>query len=304
MQKMRGNETVAIVIATYNRKDYLKDLIDSIRKMSYKDFHIIVVNNSSTDGTQEWLEQQQDITTITQVNSGGAGAFFTGLKYAAEKGYHYTWIMDDDVLVYSDSLLNLVKKANQLKDNFGYLCSKVIDNNNRPCNVPSVNMKKNDTGDVEWNELCEFNLIKVLQASFVSVFFPIKRVIEMGLPYKEFFIWGDDSEYTSRMSKEFDCYLVTDSIVQHRRLSAGILSLAREKDSKRKKNYFYLYRNSLFISKKYKGKLYLCYRYSRAILECLLYLCTFQFSNASIVFRGIMASLFFKPVVVFPCQSK
>lgn len=300
---MVDNCRVAIIIATYNRKVYLCNLIASIRNTDFCDFQLIVINNSSTDGTEEWLTKQPDIITITQENCGGAGAFFTGLKYAAENQYHYAWIMDDDVLVFPNSLSNLVKKAIFLKDNFGYLCSKVVDRNGKPCNIPSINMIKNETGDVSWTEFCEYNLIKVLQASFVSIFIPIKRVVEMGLPYKEFFIWGDDSEYTSRLSSRFDCYLVTDSIVNHLRESASILSLSKEKNNSRRKNYFFLYRNNLFISKKYRGRIYQCYRYGKAIFECLFFLCTFRFSSASIVFRGIIASLFFNPVVEFPCQS-
>ena len=46
---------VATVVVTYNRLSYLKNLIESLRQQTYTDNHIIVINNSSTDGTAEWL---------------------------------------------------------------------------------------------------------------------------------------------------------------------------------------------------------------------------------------------------------
>ena len=74
------------------------EVIDALRKQTYNDYQIVVVNNGSTDGTEKWLSQQRDIITITQENLGGAGGFFAGMKYVAEHGYEYCWIMDDDVL--------------------------------------------------------------------------------------------------------------------------------------------------------------------------------------------------------------
>ena len=89
---------VGIVVVTYNRYELLKEVIDALRQQTYQDFQIIVVNNGSTDGTSNWLSLQEDIITITQRNVGGAGGFYTGMKFVAENGYEFCWIMDDDVI--------------------------------------------------------------------------------------------------------------------------------------------------------------------------------------------------------------
>lgn len=55
----------SIVILTYNKLDYTKLCIESIRKYTEKDsYEIIIVDNNSTDGTVEWLKLQHDIRTI------------------------------------------------------------------------------------------------------------------------------------------------------------------------------------------------------------------------------------------------
>ena len=71
---------VGIVVVTYNRLQLLTEVIDALRKQTYNDYQIVVVNNGATDGTEKWLSQQRDIITITQENLGGAGGFFTGMK--------------------------------------------------------------------------------------------------------------------------------------------------------------------------------------------------------------------------------
>lgn len=52
---------VGIVVVTYNRLLLLKENIESLREQTYTDYKIIVVNNGSTDGTEEWLMYQKDL---------------------------------------------------------------------------------------------------------------------------------------------------------------------------------------------------------------------------------------------------
>jgi len=53
---------IAAVVVTYNRLELLKQCIDSIKNQTRKPDEIIVVNNSSTDGTLEWLNPNKDLT--------------------------------------------------------------------------------------------------------------------------------------------------------------------------------------------------------------------------------------------------
>ena len=101
-------QTVAAVVVTYNRIKLLKECIQSIRTQTRMPEEVIVVNNNSTDGTLEWLNEQKDLTVITQQNLGGAGGFHTGIKTAYEKGYDWVWCMDDDGLPEINALKNLL----------------------------------------------------------------------------------------------------------------------------------------------------------------------------------------------------
>jgi glycosyltransferase involved in cell wall biosynthesis len=48
--------TVSICIPTYNRKDYLKETLASVFAQTYKDYEVVVVDDGSTDGTEEMIK--------------------------------------------------------------------------------------------------------------------------------------------------------------------------------------------------------------------------------------------------------
>ena len=48
-------ESIAIVLITFNRLDMLKDLVEAIKNQTLRADEIFVINNSSTDGTTEWI---------------------------------------------------------------------------------------------------------------------------------------------------------------------------------------------------------------------------------------------------------
>ena len=49
------NPKVSSCIPTYNRKDYLKETLDSVFAQTYKDYEVIVVDDGSIDGTKDML---------------------------------------------------------------------------------------------------------------------------------------------------------------------------------------------------------------------------------------------------------
>ena len=121
---------ITALVVTHNRLSLLQECITGIRLQTIPPISVIVVNNSSTDGTGDWLDSQQDIITVHQPNNGGAWGFYTGIKEAYEMGADWFWVMDDDTIPQPTALEELVKAAEQLNkhedDKFGFLASKVL----------------------------------------------------------------------------------------------------------------------------------------------------------------------------------
>lgn len=293
------NGKVGIVVVTFNRLNLLKEEIEALRKQTYSNFQIVVVNNGSTDETLNWLAEQNDLYIITQANVGGAGGFYTGMKYVAEHDFDFCWIMDDDVICDSTALDELVK-ANNIRNNIGFVCSRVIGIDGNPMNTPVVDDSSINGGYSNWLHYAPFGLIKVKEATFVSVLFSTDIIREMGLPYKEYFIWGDDTEYTMRISSKYDCFVAFNSCVMHKRAIQQKISLATETNSNRLKMHYYRIRNSLYNMKKYYSKKEMRMMRNNLLKLSFRYLIRFDLTRARIIFNAVIDSLNFEPKIEFP----
>lgn len=292
------SKKVATIVVTYNRFALLKECLQSLREQSFSDRDIIVVNNGSTDETQTWLSQQTDLIVINQENVGGAGGFFTGIKYACEHGYEYSWVMDDDVVADKDALANLMKHTDKVN---GFLCSRILCLNGEMGNVPLISSAKSEqTNELLWGEALDDLMLRVDKASFVSVLIPTKVSREVGLPYRDYFIWGDDSEYTQRINCKYPSYMVIDSKVLHKRAIQRTISIFTETNKNRQKMFFYWYRNRIHMQLKFYNKL-LFFSYSH--LEVLKLLLQGKWWQSLVILKACWASLTFHPSVEFPANA-
>lgn len=294
------NQIICIVV-TYNRKKLLKENIESLLAQTYRDFDILIVDNASTDGTYDEIKNFINNNEMKYINTsknlGGAGGFSFGIKYAINHSYNYCWIMDDDTIPQSEALESLVNKSNRLLGKFSFLCSLVkwIDNSICKMNVPGI--------DKKWiyklNDSIE-NLIPVEYCSFVSCFINLRYVKKVGLPIKEFFIYADDYEFTQRLYSEENGYLDTDSVVIHKMTKNNSLNFAEE-SLERINRYVYMYRNSMYISRK-KGFLSILKR----ILICLHDILNIlikdndnKFKKIIIIIIGTTKGVIFNPKIEF-----
>ena len=290
-------KSVAIIVVTYNRLNLLREEIDALRKQTFTDCQIIVINNGSTDNTLDWLNNQSDVITITQENLGGAGGFYTGMKYAVENGYKFCWVMDDDVICESHALEELYK-AYYAKEGIGFVCSNVVGIDGRPMNVPTVAVKLADNGYPDFMDLIEKSMIRVSCATFVSVFLPTNIISLIGLPYKEYFTWGDDTEYTERIASKYPCYVAGLSKVVHKRSIQKGLNFLDEVNPTRLNFYFYKYRN-IGHRLKLKGEglsAFYCEYIKYIIKLCLKR----KWKHAKIICRALLAINGFRPQIMYP----
>lgn len=291
---------VGTIVVTYNRLQLLKEVIDSLRKQTYQNHQIIVINNGSTDNTLNWLNAQKDIITITQANLGGAGGFYTGMKYVAEHGYEYCWVMDDDVICKPTALEELVK-AYQTKENIGFVCSRVIGTNGEPMNTPTPDTRDSENGYADlYDSVEEHAMVKVSVATFVSVLLSTKRIQEMGLPIKEYFIWGDDSEYTERISLRCPSFIVCRSVVVHKRAIQKSLIFKEEINPQRLRNYFYMFRNQAYTRLMNKRKKEFIKAAILQLLQAMKLLLQGKILQSGIIFRAYLSLLSFKPKIEYP----
>jgi len=291
------------VVVTYNRLEMLKKCISALESQIYS-CDILIVDNASTDGTRSWMEQyilnKQNIRYInTGVNLGGAGGFNFGMRKAVELGYDYVWIMDDDCIPNPDSLEKLMAADTMLggSANYGFLSSKVLWTDGSECIMNRQKFKKLPVMNPYYEEK---GLKPVIQATFVSLLFPVETIKMAGLPIKEFFIWGDDIEYTRRISVRMDMpsYLVEDSTVVHAMAQNTGSNIATDVPE-RIDRYNYAFRNENYLYRKegIKGFCYYVAKCGFNLLRIIVKAKKHRMKRCGVIIKCMFGGLFFNPPI-------
>lgn len=291
------------VVVTYNRKELLVECLEALLSQSFSDFDILIVNNASTDGTEELCKQylkksDRILYENTGANLGGAGGFQYGLKYGVQHGYDYFWIMDDDTVSKIDTLENLWEAHETLNGDYGFLSSAAVWMDDSLC-------KMNMPGVLGYSSYSEFSaikkgLVKVDWATFVSLFLKRETIEAVGLPIKEFFIWCDDVEYTKRISSKYTGYFVVNSKVVHKMKSNEGADISTD-DVSRVPRYFYEYRNCVYIAK-HSGMIWMLnqvYRFFHLLLLITKNSKKKKILRYKTVFKGFFSGIWFRPKVEY-----
>lgn len=204
--------------------------------------------------------------------------------------------MDDDVIPNEDALKELLKASERLP-NIGFLCSRVIGEDGSSMNVPEIDFRVGNSCYPEWGKYLEMGIVKVKSATFVSVLINTNVIRDIGLPIKEMFIWGDDTEYTTRITNKYEGYLVGTSEVLHKRKQQMVLSIVSEKEKNRIKNYYYSYRNFVYILRKHHNNKLLMKYIIRSLIDCIRCLKsdTFKIYKIFVIIKGLLSGFKFKP---------
>lgn len=98
---------ISVIIPVYNGEKYIQRCIDSVFNQTYSNVEIIVVNDGSTDNTENILKSYSNIVLINKKNEGVSRARNTGLSLATGD---YVYFCDADDYLEKDAFEILVKE--------------------------------------------------------------------------------------------------------------------------------------------------------------------------------------------------
>jgi GT2 family glycosyltransferase len=110
---MQERPNVYIVIVNWNGWEHTVRCLDSIRRLDYPTYRVIVVDNGSTDGSVERIRTAHpDIELITSTkNLGFAGGSNIGIRLALDRSAEYLWVLNNDIVVEPGTLSALISVA-------------------------------------------------------------------------------------------------------------------------------------------------------------------------------------------------
>ncbi|MCO5385893.1 MAG: glycosyltransferase family 2 protein [Desulfosporosinus sp.] len=297
---------VAAIVVTYNRKELLYKNITSLLSQNKDKSDIFIIDNASTDGTYEYMKHFIDNKKVFYINTGknlgGAGGFTFGIKNAVLAGYEYIWLMDDDTIPLSNALEELLQASYLLDGSYGFLSSAVLwtDGTASLMNIPQIKQP--------WYRKLNYlkdGLLLCKQASFVSLFIKSEVIYTVGLPIGEFFIWADDFEYTQRIARKYDCYIVGKSQVIHEMKFNNTSNIALD-DITRIDRYKYAYRNEFYIARNngFKAFIHQILRIAKHFIQVLIYSKKYRLKRWWIIISSSFRGLFFNPEIQFLKKEK
>lgn len=243
-------DKVVVVTVTYNSHNFLKRCINSLVNQTYKIEKILVIDNhSNEENYQKNLTLKSDLVEIIYLdsNTGGAGGFEYGMKYSKKYNPDWVWIMDDDAFPKSDCLERLLLHKDY--ENLGCICPAIFGDDLKQYQVyHHKKMNKYFKERAAYNNYEDFpDIFEIDANAFVGPLVKQSVIDEIGVADGELFIYGDDTEYTYRISRKYNIVLVKDAVINHR----DVIVNDSKNDYKAWWKEYYNYRNRYLLIDEY-----------------------------------------------------
>lgn len=222
-RELSNRKQVAAITVTYNRTKTLERCLAALCAQTRLPDRIIVVDNHSSEAERQQLEALAATDPKIEVlwlseNTGGAGGFEAGMRYVKENyAPDFYWIMDDDAYPRPDCLEQLLAALSE-KPEAG--CAAPL--------IYGIDLKAYQLyhhKQIDEKTLAELACVSSYEElprleqidanAFVGPLFTRAAVDAVGIADGSLFIYGDDTEYTYRVSRRFPIYLVRDAVIDH-----------------------------------------------------------------------------------------
>ncbi len=209
---------ILVSVLTFNRLDLLKRCIKNLNELTYKNFDLLIVDNGSTDGTQNYLIDNNYIYILNE-SSGSALGWYKCINYALENDYDFIWMMDDDGYPKNNALEILINNL-ELKDNNTICLSSIlVSEKNFNDLVFELPKFKNNFNFFFRSNYKKLNEIKTPLINHVHLFngslLKIKLLKKIGNVDTDFFHHGVEVDYHYKLSQKYNLYTVTDAVHYH-----------------------------------------------------------------------------------------
>lgn len=241
--------SVAIVIVNYNGFEDTMECISSLRKISYPNYKIYVIDNASSKPprpeTEIYIKENSEYIQL-DTNIGFSGGNNVGIKKALEEKFDFVLLLNNDTVVSEDFLDTLLDKYNTRKTGLLTCKTYYYDNQDKPwycggefnfetglCRHYTVE----ENGDTGCDEEVTFasGCIMLLNQSVIR---------KVGLMSEDYFLYCEDTDYCVRVLNAGFRILYTPQTHIYHKVSAST-------GNKSPLNQYYYVRNSLYIIDQY-----------------------------------------------------
>jgi len=215
---------VFIIILNWNGLKDTLECLESVYKLDYPNFEVIVVDNGSADNSLTVIREnyRQVMMIESKENLGYTGGNNVGMSYAMQNGADYMWLLNNDTIVEADTLSKLVSTAESSPE-VGII-SPIIYYYDQPDKIQFwgdyLDWKKFEVLKVEnlesWDDINEMHGKTI---SLWGTALLIKRDIieKLGYLNSKYFAYHEDCEYSIRVAKAgYKCIIEPEAKLYHK----------------------------------------------------------------------------------------
>ncbi len=219
-----NNPSVWILILNFNKAKDTLECIESLRKINYQNYKILIVDNNSTDDSFLTIKNKIEKEELIQSgeNLGYTGGVNFGIRYLMKKYPDYILVLNNDTLV-SKYFLNELVESLEKNKNAAAASGTILCEHNRkeiwyasgkviPWRGLAVHVSKGEIFDVLNSDVEATQFI-----SGCMILFRVSLLDHIGLEDERFFMYLDDIELSIRINRKGYLLLyVPKAIIYHK----------------------------------------------------------------------------------------
>lgn len=211
-------EKLVIIIVTYNGVQWIQKCLDSC-----KGYHVIVVDNASTDDTLAIIKSNYPAVTVLEQdrNLGFGAANNVGMSYALQQNCDYVFLLNQDAYIEPGCIEELMK-VHKNNETLGVLSPIHLNGDGTQLDANfSMFLKRYQVNeeilyDSFSNKMKPFYPIDFVNAAAWLI--PLKTLQEVGGFDPLFFHYGEDDNYCQRvLFHNYSIGIVTKAVIMHDR---------------------------------------------------------------------------------------
>lgn len=214
--------SVAVLTVNTNGAAFMAEFAESLAKVTYPRYRLIVVDNASTDDSLQILKRYQPQAVILRndANLGFTGACNRGLAYCLDQAFDYLLLLNSDLVMEPDFLDHLVASADgrtmTAPKTYLYHHPGRLDDSVGEFDWTRGVWKKRILGKLPTPDFDRARLVDSANLSCLLV--PSGLLRDVGLLDDSFFIYYDDTDFVRRArNKGYRLCFVPDAVIYHQK---------------------------------------------------------------------------------------
>lgn len=210
---------IFIIILNYNGKDTIKECLTSLFRVDYPNFEVVVVDNASQDGSFELAKNYFPGAHFikNENNLGFAAGNNMGIRFALEKIADYVFLLNNDAVVFKNTLSELIKITQKKESKkIGIFSPIIFKGDSRDIWFAG--------GKIDWLRMRAEHIMQATNCELRTVNYVtgcamlIKKEVfkKIGLLDENFFLYYEDADFCWRASREgFKSAIITNAAIKH-----------------------------------------------------------------------------------------